>query len=420
MTERIAIVGLGYVGLPLAVELARHFDVLGQDIDEARISELSRGHDRTDAVDTVTLTSADIRYTQHPDELFDRTFYVIAVPTPIHHNGAPDLTAIRSASLAVGKTLRPGDVVVYECTVYPGLTEDQCAGWLERASGLRVGIDLGLGYSPERINPGDRTHTLRNIPKIISASDPQTLDRMRGVYAAIVEVPLHLAPNIRTAEACKVIENAQRNVNIAFMNEVACLLDGIDISTRDVMDAMATKWNHLPFHPGLVGGHCIGVDPYYLVACAENAGSPMPLLQQALRTNNEYATQLAKQLERRMGGLQGRRVAVLGLPYKPDVLDLRNTRVPELCERIVDLGADVMLHDPLIDPLVARSELGVTLVPSHRLHDLDAVVLAVPHKFWRDDPTAIANMLRPNGLIFDPHKKLRLERVPQGLRYAAV
>ena len=398
---RLAVIGLGYVGLPVALAFQRQFPgTIGFDEDRARVTALAAGHDRNGEVDAATLRASGLRVTADASELAAAEVYVVAVPTPIDGARRPDLGPLRRAAETVGLHLAPGDVVVLESTVYPGLTEEVFGPLLERASGLVAGRDFHLAYSPERINPGDREHTLERVVKVVAADDAATLERVAALYARIVPAGIHRAPSIRVAEAAKVIENTQRDVNVALMNELALLLDRLGLRTRDVLDAARTKWNFLPFTPGLVGGHCVGVDPYYLTAKAEAVGHHPEVILAGRRINDTLgefiAQKVVKLLARRGCGPQGARVGVLGLTFKPDVRDLRNSQVPRIVAELVALGADVRLHDPSIareDALRAVGESAAIADSITELGALDALVLAVPHRELRELP--VAELLAP-------------------------
>ncbi|MFN8619370.1 MAG: nucleotide sugar dehydrogenase [Chloroflexota bacterium] len=386
--ETIAVVGLGYVGLPVALAFAKRFPrTVGFDIDATKIAELRRGHDRTGELPPDVLKTTTLQMTDDPAALHGATFFVVAVPTPVDRDKRPDLTPVLRASETVGRALTPGSVVVFESTVYPGVTEDLCGPVLERASGLKAGVDFALGYSPERINPGDHEHTLERIRKVVSGQDAETLDRVADVYGAIITAGVHRAPSIKVAEAAKVIENTQRDINIALMNEVALICDLLGVRTADVLEAARTKWNFLPFSPGLVGGHCIGVDPYYLTARAEQLGYQPEVILSGRRINDQMgrhlATKLVKLLIAQDLPVKGARVGVLGLTFKEDVADLRNSRVPDIVAEMEQYGIEPLIHDPLCDAREAKHEYGVDLRPLDELHDLHGLVLAVPHQAYR-------------------------------------
>lgn len=405
--ERVAVVGLGYVGLPVALAFARHFEgTIGFDVNAAKVTELRSGHDRTGEVASEILHSTNLTFTSDPNDLAAATFVVIAVPTPIDATRRPDLTALVRASETVGKVLRPGAVVVYESTVYPGLTEEVCGPILERASGLRRGRDFFLGYSPERINPGDHEHTLERIVKVVAGEDAITLERVAAAYGTFVEAGVHRAPTIAVAEAAKVIENTQRDLNIALMNELAMIFERLGIRTSDVLAAAGTKWNFLPFRPGLVGGHCIGVDPYYLTSKAEEIGYHPQVILAGRRINDGMGTHVAHALVRRLAhrpvALRDVRVGVLGLTFKENVRDLRNSRVPDIVDELHSYGIEVLVHDPLVDPAEAAAEYGIELRPWSDLSDLDAIVLAVAHRGFASRIRADLDILvKPDGVVID-------------------
>lgn len=384
----LAVVGLGYVGLPLAVAFAREMDVIGFDISEKRVEELRHGGDHTREVSPDELKAVKIRFTANPADLLESAVIIIAVPTPIDNHRNPDLEPVESASRIVGQNMSPGCVVVYESTVYPGLTEDICVPILERESGLEYGRDFSVGYSPERINPGDKVHTLATITKIVSASDPATLDLLEKLYGSVVRAGIHRASSIKVAEAAKVIENTQRDLNIALMNELAVIFDRMGIDTREVLAAAGSKWNFLPFQPGLVGGHCIGVDPYYLTFKAEELGFHPEVMLAGRRINDRMGKYVAECAIKRLIAadrkVNGCRVGILGLTFKENVPDLRNTRVVDLIAELKDYGAEVYVNDPAADSGEAMREYGVRLMPLEEFRDLDALILAVAHSEYAD------------------------------------
>lgn len=400
---RIAVIGLGYVGLPLAVALARHFTVIGIDASATRIEELSAGHDRTGEVDSEALRTSSLQLASDAATAHGADIYVIAVPTPVDADKKPDLSALLSATRMVAPLLsaakRP--VIVYESTVYPGVTEDICGPALEAASGLERGADFFLGYSPERINPGDREHSIDKIVKVVAGENPDVTDRLAAIYGTITEAGAFRAASIKAAEAAKVIENAQRDINIAFMNEIARVFGPLGLSTWDVLEAARTKWNFLPFQPGLVGGHCIGVDPYYLSHCAEQLGHDPQVILAGRKINDAMGAWVADQLHERRGGKPGS-VLVLGLTFKEDVPDLRNSRVIDVIERLRALGHDVHVHDPLADREEALAEYGVQLESGPPAGRHDIVFAAVPHRSYREMADAsIAALVENGGLLAD-------------------
>lgn len=404
--EKIAVIGLGYVGLPVALAFARRFPgTVGFDVNERRVAALREGRDVTGEVSAADLSSAGLIATTDPASLEDRTFFIVAVPTPIDDSKRPDLGPVRRATETVGRALKKGAVVVYESTVYPGVTEEVCGPILERVSGLRRGVDFKLGYSPERINPGDKEHTLERIIKVVSGEDPPTLERVAQAYSAIIKAGVHRAPSIRVAEAAKVIENTQRDLNIALMNELSMIFDRMGIRTQDVLEAAATKWNFLRFSPGLVGGHCIGVDPYYLTAKAEELGYLPQVILAGRRINDGMgafvAQKLVKLLVQAGRAVPGARVGVCGLTFKEDVPDLRNSRVPDIVRELADFGIRPLVHDPHADPAEALAEYGVELRPLEELTSLDAMVLAVPHRAYREMGASLWGRVGEGGVVID-------------------
>lgn len=385
--DKIAVVGLGYVGLPLAVHLADHFDVVGYDMKAARIAELRNGHDRTLEVEDERLSKAAIVYTSKAEDLAQCRLIIIAVPTPIDAYNIPDLSPLRGASEAAGRHLQSGACVVFESTVYPGATEEVCVPILEKSSGLIFGRDFTVGYSPERINPGDKVHTLENVVKIVSGSDNASADLLVQVYGQVVRAGLHKASSIKVAEAAKVIENTQRDLNIALMNELAMIFDIIGIDTQEVLEAAGSKWNFLPFRPGLVGGHCIGVDPYYLTFKAESLGYHPEMILAGRRVNDGMGKYIAERTVKMLihsgKAVKGAKVAVLGITFKEDVPDLRNTRIVDIVSELEDYGIEVLIHDPMADADEAREHYGLQLSPIESLGGVDAVVLGVMHRIYR-------------------------------------
>jgi UDP-N-acetyl-D-galactosamine dehydrogenase len=380
--RRIAVIGLGYVGLPVAVAFAEGgSSVIGFDIDTSRIAELSRGHDRTREVEAERLTAGGLIFTADQAVLKEADFFIVTVPTPIDTARRPDLGAVLKASETVGHALKKGDIVVYESTVYPGATEDDCVPVLERVSGLRCGVDFTVGYSPERINPGDLQHRFETILKVVSGQDATTLETIAAVYGSVVKAGIHKAPSIKVAEAAKVIENTQRDLNIAFMNELSIIFHKLGIDTGDVLAAARTKWNFLPFTPGLVGGHCIGVDPYYLTHRAEMAGYHPEVILAGRRVNDGVGPLIARECVRLLlaSGRAQPRVTVLGLTFKENVPDTRNSKVIDIITELKAFGVTVAVHDPLADPAEAHNECGFQLTARDALEPADAVVLAVPH-----------------------------------------
>jgi UDP-N-acetyl-D-glucosamine/UDP-N-acetyl-D-galactosamine dehydrogenase len=423
MNEKIAVVGLGYVGLPVAVAFARRFPgSMGFDINARRIEELSRFHDRTGETNREELERARITLTSKVEGLRGCTFFVVAVPTPVDDQKRPDLTPLVKASETVGKALTKGAVVVYESTVYPGVTEDICGPVLERISGLKRGVDFKLGYSPERINPGDKLHALEKITKVVSGEDAEALDRVAAAYGAIIEAGVFRAGSIKVAEAAKVIENTQRDLNIALMNELALIFDKVGIRTRDVLQASSTKWNFLPFSPGLVGGHCIGVDPYYLTTMAEMLGYHPQVILAGRRINDSMGAYVAQRLVKMMVHadipVRGAKVGILGLTFKENVPDLRNSRVPDIVSELEQFGIKPLIHDPHADSHEAQEEYGLKVSSWKELSGLDAVVLAVSHREFASMAVSdLLSIVRPGGVVVDVKSMLDPSSVPGALHY---
>lgn len=422
IAPRIAVLGLGYVGLPLAVALAKvHPQVLGFDINLTRMASLRDGIDHTGEIEKAVLNATTLILSTNPSDLASSTFFIVTVPTPIDENNNPDLTPIRKASETIAPHLKKGDIVVYESTVYPGVTEDFCSPILEAGSGLKSGIDFTLGYSPERINPGDKLHTVEKIMKVVSGQDAATLERVAAVYEAAITAGIHRAPSIRVAEAAKVIENTQRDVNIALMNELALIFDRMGLRTQDVLEAARTKWNFLPFSPGLVGGHCIGVDPYYLTQKAQQLGYHPEVILAGRRLNDgmgQFIAQKTIKLLIQAGkNVKGARVGVLGLTFKENVPDLRNSRVPDIILELQEFGANVLVHDPIADSVAARHEYNLELRQWADLQNLDAVILAVSHQAYLHQAEEIYAMLEQSGVLIDVKSVLRPSDVPSQISY---
>ena len=411
MQERIAVLGLGYVGLPLALGFARHVkNVIGFDIDETKVSKLTEVH-----------ADSGLKLSFNPTDLNDVTFYVVAVPTPINEASEPDLSHLVECSKLVGKSLRPGDLVVYESTVYPGVTEEICGPVLEETSGLKLGQDFNIGYSPERINPGDTKHRLENVVKVISAQDQEALERMALIYEQVVEAGLHRAPSIKVAEAAKVVENTQRDLNIALMNELALILDRMDIRTNDVLEAAGTKWNFLRFHPGLVGGHCLGVDPYYLTAKAKSLGYHPEVILAGRRINDAMGRHVAAKFIKLLGqaelSVRNARVAIAGICYKPDVGDARNSRIPDIVRELKQYGVEPLVIDELADARWIRDEYGIELVDAAALNQLDGLILAVPHSHYLSDGGAsLIAKIRHGGVLLDVLEALQKDTIRADLK----
>jgi UDP-N-acetyl-D-galactosamine dehydrogenase len=415
--KNVVVVGLGYVGLPLAVALAKSATTWGLDVDTGRIEELCQGRDRTGEIDRDRLAASTLRLTTDPAECPDADFYIVTVPTPVDADNKPDLSIVMAATRTVGGMLKAGrkSIVVYESTVYPGVTEDMCGPELERVSGLVCGEDFFLGYSPERINPGDREHTVDRITKVVSGQTPEVLDRVADLYGKVTTGGVFRAASIKAAEAAKVIENAQRDINIAFVNEITQIFARMDLSVYDVLAAAGTKWNFLKFEPGLVGGHCIGVDPYYLAHRATELGCDPRIILAGRDTNDGMARWVAEQVHAWNGARTGR-VLVLGLAFKQDVPDLRNSKVAELVAAFVELGHQVDVHDPLVSAPEAQHEYGIDLLDTPE-GPYDLVVLAVPHQELLSDFKRFTAMVAPAGGIVDLKNALAISgQVPGDMR----
>ncbi|HLZ66439.1 MAG TPA: nucleotide sugar dehydrogenase [Aliidongia sp.] len=416
----ISVIGLGYVGLPLAVALARHYDVIGFDIDAARIAAIADGEDRTGEIERSALLAASLDATSDTTALERASIHIVTVPTPVTARNEPDMSALFVACETVGRALRPGATVVFESTVYPGVTEDLCGPALERASGLKAGTDFFLGYSPERINPGDRTHTVDRITKVVAGQTPEIAARLAAIYGRITSGGTFVAASIRTAEAAKAIENAQRDLNIAFINEVTMIFNRLGLSVHDVLEASATKWNFLPFQPGLVGGHCIGVDPYYLAHCAQAAGHEPEIILAGRRINDGMGSYIADEILRALDAPPGvpPHLLVLGLTFKEDVPDLRNSKVVDLIAALRRSGATVTVHDPLASPAEAKAFYGIELEAEiSGLAGYDGLIAAVPHAPYRDFTTeTFTRLVRPGGLVADVKGIWRKRPLPATLR----
>lgn len=403
----IAVIGLGYVGLPLAVEFGKQRNVRGFDINPSRIAELRAGRDHTREVPADELSAAKhLTFTDQATDLAACTVYIITVPTPIDAHKRPDLTPLIKASEAVGAVLKKGDTVIYESTVYPGATEEDCVPVLERVSGLTFNTDFFAGYSPERINPGDKTHRLPDILKVTSGSTPEVAEAVDALYASIITAGTHKAPTIRVAEAAKVIENTQRDVNIALINELSLIFNRLGIDTQDVLEAAGTKWNFLPFRPGLVGGHCIGVDPYYLTHKAQSVGYHPEVVLAGRRINDGMGAYVVSRTVREMIArdiaIKGARVLVMGLTFKENCPDLRNTRVVDILSELDGYGMQVDVHDPWVDANEAQREYGLTMTPTPKASAYDAVIVAVAHdEFIADTAAPVTGYTKPQSVIFD-------------------
>ncbi len=422
--RKVAVVGLGYVGLPIAVAFGKQQRVIGFDINKAKIAELRKGIDRTGEVSAADLSATDIHYTFEPRDLKSADFVIVAVPTPINEALQPDLTALRKSSELIGANLSPGAIVVFESTVYPGATEEVCQPILEEASGMKCGVDFKLGYSPERINPGDKEHTLERIIKVVSAQDAESLEIVANTYALVVKAGIHQASSIKVAEAAKVIENTQRDLNIALMNELALIFHRLGIDTKSVLDAAGTKWNFLKFSPGLVGGHCIGVDPYYLTSKAESVGYHPEVILAGRRINNGMGKFVAEQTMKRLSELarpvNDLKVAVLGLTFKENVPDLRNSKVLDIIQELREYGVQVLVHDPIAEPEDAVDEYGIHLSEWEDLKNMDGIIVAVAHRAYAE--MGLAKLLKPlrsqlDGVVIDVKCVLDQKKLPKTLKY---
>ena len=421
-STQLAVVGLGYVGLPVAVAFAERFrgGVIGFDVDEDRIAQLRTGFDRTNEIESERLSSSGLRLTSNPLDMSDADFYIVTVPTPIDQDHNPDLTALRAASKTVGSVMKAGAIVVYESTVYPGVTEEICGPILEEVSGLRSGIDFKLAYSPERINPGDKEHRFEQIPKVVSAEDDQSLESVADLYGSVIDAEIYRAPSIAVAEAAKVIENTQRDLNIALINELAMIFDRLGIDTTAVLDAAATKWNFSRFSPGLVGGHCIGVDPYYLTARAEQAGILPQVILAGRRINDGMGAFVAdttiKQLVRSRVNLEECRVLVVGISFKENVPDFRNTGVVSIVEHLADYNLDVTVWDPECDAEAVYEEYGIPIEEPGDPSTYSAIILAVPHASVLDTVTGWVQEHRPQVFV-DVKGAIARDAVPTDVSY---
>ncbi|WP_239720757.1 MULTISPECIES: nucleotide sugar dehydrogenase [unclassified Mammaliicoccus] len=405
MKRKIAVVGLGYVGLPVAVAFGKQQQVIGFDINEQRINELIGGYDRTNEVLDEDLKKSDIKFTNQIEDLSNADFIIVAVPTPINKNNQPDLTPLIKASETVGKALTKDTIVVYESTVYPGATEEDCVPVLEKFSNLKNGEDFFVGYSPERINPGDKVHTFETITKVVSGQTPEVLDIVAEVYSMVVKVGVHKASSIKVAEAAKVIENTQRDVNIALMNEIAIIFDKVGIDTNEVLEASGTKWNFLNFKPGLVGGHCIGVDPYYLTHKAQELGHHPEVILAGRRINDNMSKHVAaniiKELLKKGIEVQGMKINLLGLTFKENCPDLRNTKVIDIVRELEDYGMIVNVNDVEADKETAKKLYDIDLKEKNELSKTNALIFAVPHNDYIENKDDYLDLLSDNGVLID-------------------
>jgi len=407
---KIAVVGLGYVGLPLAVALSKKFEVTGFDISPARVEELRDGLDSTHEVHSEELAETLLTLSHDPAAIGECDVFIVTVPTPIDQANRPNFDPLLKACQLVGSLLQKGAIVVFESTVYPGATEEICAPALNQASGLKAGLDFKLGYSPERINPGDKAHPVSKIVKVVAGQDAETLDILAGIYGAITEAGVHRATSIKVAEAAKVIENTQRDINIALMNEVSKICDLLDIRSRDVLEAAATKWNFLKFHPGLVGGHCIGVDPYYLTAKAEALGYHPEVILAGRRVNDSMASyvvhRIVKMLAVRGRRMSDQRIGILGLTFKENVPDFRNSKVFDIYDELVSFGITPMIHDSRAEAKAVRKSHGIDLVDLEDLKNLNTLIYAVPHDEYIQLQPTMSRRLVTGGIFVDLRGKM--------------
>ena len=399
--EKLSLVGLGYVGMPIAVAFARKINVVGFDLNEKKIELYKSGVDPTNEVGDEVIKNTKVAFTADPSKLKEAKFHIVAVPTPVNDDHTPDLTPVEGASRILGQNLTKGSVVVFESTVYPGVTEDICVPILEKESGLKCGVDFKIGYSPERINPGDKVHRLETITKIVSGMDAETLDTIAKVYELVVEVGVYRAESIKVAEAAKVIENSQRDINIAFMNELSIIFNKMGIDTKSVLEAAGTKWNFLKFQPGLVGGHCIGVDPYYLTYKAEELGYHSQIILSGRRINDDMgkyvAESMGKNLIRADIPVKGAKVAILGFTFKENCPDTRNTKVIDIYKELGEYGITPVVVDPAADAEEAKRLYGITFDSMDAVKNMDAVIVAVSHKeFLSLDKEKISAFFNPN------------------------
>lgn len=421
--SRIGIIGLGYVGLPVAVEFAKKFPgTVGFDINEKKIVELSSGIDRTGEVESSEILKSNLKMTSDIQDLKECNFFIVAVPTPIDSANIPDLTPLIKASETVAKVLKKGDIVVYESTVYPGVTEDICAPILSKFSGLKPLTDFKLGYSPERINPGDKERTLTKIVKVVSGQDAATLKVISETYGSIITAGVYEAKSIKVAEAAKVIENTQRDLNIALVNELAIIFEKMDINTLDVLKAAGTKWNFLPFRPGLVGGHCIGVDPYYLTYRAEELGLHPQVITAGRRINDSMASFIAQKTLKLMlsSGISPleAKVGVVGLTFKENVTDIRNSKVPQVIKELKEFGINTLNYDPYANADEVAHEYDILTVPESALIDLDVLILAVPHAvFMRENAVRIMSKMKKKSVLVDVKSALTSQQLNTDMIY---
>jgi UDP-N-acetyl-D-galactosamine dehydrogenase len=422
MSDRIAVIGLGYVGLPVALAFAKKFSyTIGFDINSAKVQALKQCIDSTGEIDPYELKNSNLKITDNLEDLATVNFFIVAVPTPIDRNHRPDLTSLIQASKTIGKVLKPGTIVVYESTVYPGVTEDICGKILAEVSGLRQSIDFKLGYSPERINPGDKSHTLEKIIKVVAGEDRDSLETISRIYNTIIDAGIYQATSIKVAETAKVIENTQRDLNIALMNELALICDRLGIRTHDVLSAANTKWNFLPFTPGLVGGHCIGVDPYYLTTKAEELGYHPQVILAGRRINDSMGSYIGQRLVKLLVQanlpIKGAKVGIFGLTFKENVPDLRNSRVPDIITELEQFGIKALVHDPIANSEEAEREYGIDLVSLSQLVDLDALIFTVNHQFYLDNIPKLVSCLSLGGVLMDIKSAIEPDTIAEKIIY---
>ena len=419
---KIGVVGLGYVGLPLAVSFARKYQVVGFDVSEARVSTLRQGIDYTNEISAEDLQRSNLVITGSVEDLRGCSILIVTVPTPVDDSCRPDFSNLKDACAALGKVIEPGVIVVFESTVYPGATEEVCAPVIETASGLKSGEGFKLGYSPERINPGDKAHPLEAIVKVVAGQDAETLDTLAELYGSIIHAGIHRASSIRVAEAAKVIENTQRDINIALMNEISKICDLVGIRTSEVLEAAGTKWNFLKFYPGLVGGHCIGVDPYYLTAKAEQLGYHPEVILSGRRINDGMASYIAQRAVKLLAvtghPLKDVRVGILGLTFKENVPDIRNSKVEDIYRELCEFGIRPLVHDPLADPGAAGREFGISLSDMSEFTELDVLIYAVSHEAYAAlGVPAIEGMISTDGILIDVKSILQPADLRGDIRY---
>ena len=420
--DRIGVVGLGYVGLPLAIAFSRQFSVTGFDVSEARVRTLREGVDYTNEVSTGELQQSSLEITSNPEDLRGCSVLIVTVPTPVDDSCRPDFSNLRDACSLIGKVIDSGAIVVFESTVYPGATEEICAPVLEAASGLKSGLGFKLGYSPERINPGDKEHPLEQIVKVVAGQDAETTEKLAALYGSIIKAGIHKASSIKVAEAAKVIENTQRDINIALMNEISKICDLVGIRTSEVLAAAGTKWNFLRFYPGLVGGHCIGVDPYYLTAKAEQLGYHPEVILSGRRINDGMGSHIAQRAVKLLAingrPLRDARVGILGLTFKENVPDIRNSKVEDIYRELCEFGISPQVHDPLADADAAQREFGIALSPLDSLRNLDVLIYAVSHRDYDEmGVAAVQDMVAPGGIIIDVKSVIAPGDLRSDLRY---